>query len=371
MILVYGVSIIYLLLMVILLILSLFVNIKVSTKQSYLLSALSALSLGVIAYGTFPNEGTDLSRYYVELDIMRQFGLDYVYNSSLYKDTFIINMIFYLISLTNNNNLLPFISTVIIFLFFFHVIIQEQKKFNINSTVVSLFILSFIAVIFLRPLLTGVRQHLALTILLFAFYRELIQNKKNISTLLIYIIPTLIHVQTVPILIVRLLFLFKGKIYKLRYLLPFWSLLIPVFSFVSQKNNYLSYSYEKLLGYQENEYPDIRLYITVIVFFGLLFFLASTVSKEKAILCSLNLEKYMKFYNLLLLFTVGCFPIPHLFARMIGFSTYMSLPILFVFFQVLNRRYKSMISFLFLFIIVGLLAYQMVDAHVSWRLVFN
>jgi len=373
MILVYGVSIVYFLFMVVLLILSLFVNIKASTKQLFFLFSLSALSLGFIAFGTFPNEGSDLSRYYVELENMRQGGLDYVNENSLYKNTILTNFLFYAVSLTDTNNLLPFFSTVLTFLIFSYVVIKETKKYNIKSSVLSLFILTFFSIIFFRAFLTGIRQHLALSIMLLAIYRDFIENKKDFKTILIYLIPLLIHVGTIPIIIIRMLYyLFKGKIYKMKYLLLFWTALIPFISIILvNTNSYFSFIYEKLINYQDNDYPDMRLYIILIIFLFVILLIAKIVSNEKKLLVEFKLVNYTKFYILLLIFTVGSINIHHLFSRMLSFSVYMLLPLLFVFYKVIDKRFKPLFTGLILFLIIGLFIYQLIDAKTSWRLLLN
>ena len=369
MILVYGLSIIYLLFMVVLLILGLFVNVKATTKQLYFLFILSALSLGFIAYGTFPNEGSDLSRYYIEIENMRHRGLEYVFNDFLYKNTILTNVFFYLISLTNNNHLLPFFSTILTFSIFSYVVIKVTKRYNIKISVLSIFILSFLAIIFLRPILTGVRQHLALSIMLLAVFKDFNENKRDFKTILLYILPLLIHTGTIPIIIIRILYLFKGKFYKIRYLLLGWTFLIPFLSIIFlNTNNYLSETFEKLLGYQYSDYPDMRLFIILILILLLILYLVKTVSKEKKNLQDFKLEDYTKFYILLLIFTVGCIDIHHLFSRMLSFCIYMLLPILFLFYKN-DRKTKTIVTFLFLFLIFGLLLYQIIDAKTSWRLI--
>ena len=371
-----SLSIIYMGLSVVLLLSSFLfnINIKFTKNQFAFFLVLSSLSLSFIAFGTDPFPEMDLYRYYTLLDKMRYGGLDYVLTRSPYRATIVINMIFYLVSLINVYNLLPFISTLITTLCISYVIYKERERFNIASKVTALYIFSLISSTSLILILTGVRQHLALSIILVALYRDLIEDKKKFSTLLIYTVSLLIHFQIIPIIAIRMAsFFLKGKIYKFRYILMFWAGFIPFFDF-NYNNEYLYTAYNKLLGYSQYGFFDMRLYYATLMFFLVLCICIFLVSKEKEVLKEMNLENYIRFYNIISLFTFGSMPIHQLFVRLAGFNFYLSLPVLAVLFRAKDKYTRIVIILTFLFFVSGLSLYQISQATHIWRLtdrIFN
>lgn len=327
------------------------------------------LSFSIIAFATYPSAGTDLSRYYIELNIMRNLGKEYAFGESLYNTTPLANLLFYIISCTSIDNLLPCISTFIVFALLFKNMMKIKDKFSIHVKYILFYLFLFIAVCSLRAMMTGVRQGLACSIMAVAVSRELLFDKKGIVTWGLYLSAVLVHIGIFPIVLIRIL---SSLIKKCRFLVILWGLLIPVMDFLaSSTNEFIKMAYEKMLGYSEIDYPDMRLLMAkTAVFIILMIFIFHMKYKNQT---DIN-KKFMNFYEVLVFFTIGSYSIPHLYERMITFSMFISLPIVYVGLKTFEKKSREVYYIILLFIIVGLLLYWLVDLRTSWVLtteIFN
>lgn len=342
-----------------------------SIKQRYFRDMLMLLvvSFSIIAFATYPSSGTDLSRYYIELNIMREFGKEYVFGESLYNTTPLANLLFYIISCTSINNLLPCVSTFIIFTLLFKNMMKMREKFSIHVEYIVFYLFLFIAVCSLRAMMTGVRQGLACSIMAVAVSRELLFDKKGIVTWGLYLSAVLVHIGILPIVLIRIL---SSLIKKYSFLVVLWGLLIPVMDFLaSSTNEFIKMAYDKILGYSEIDYPDTRLLMTkTAVFLILVIFTFYMKYKNQT---DIN-KRFMNFYEVLVFFTIGSYGIPHLYERMITFSMFISLPIVYVGLKTFEKKIRELYYIILLFITVGLLLYWFVDLRTSWVLtteIFN
>ena len=340
---------------------------KFTVNQKNLKKMLVVLTicLGIIAFSTYPSDGTDLNRYYVEVNLMRILGPDYAFSEGLYHTTPVANFLFYIVSCTNVNNLLPCISALILFLFVFVGSIKLINQLNISVKYFFLFFCLFIAVCSLRAMLTGVRQGLACSIMAMAVILDLVLKKNKAACGVLYLCAILVHMGILPVLLVRFL-MFGLEKSKMKILLIFWSFLIPLMDFLADNSNeYIEDAYNKILGYGEIEYPDQRLLIAKSAIFLILFILAIYASYKKE---NNTLHKFQHFYLMLSFFTIGAYGIPHLYERMITFSCFISLPVLYGGLNIIEKKKRQFIVCIFLFIIAGLLAYWCIDLKTSWRL---
>lgn len=323
------------------------------------------IALGIIAFSTYPSAGTDLSRYYVEVNLMRELGKTYAFGDSLYKTTPVANALFYLVSLTEANNLLPCISTLILFSLLFYINLRILKELEIPVKYFCLFFVLFLSICSLRAMLTGIRQGLACSVMAVAIYYDFILKKKNIQMLLLYLCSILVHVGVFPILILRILLIFIGK-FKCKFLVILWGMTIPGLEFLANSSNeYIQDIYDKMIGYGEIAYPDMRLLVAKTVVFLILVFLVFRIKGKEY---GENIENFINFYKVLFYFTIGSYSIPHLYERMITFSMFISLPVIYGGLKSLNYKSRQLFYAFMIFMAIGLLLYWGVDLKTSWRL---
>lgn len=360
-------SVIYCILSLFFLCVSILINIKFSQKfYNYFLGGL-ILSLTIIAFFTYPNPGSDLSRYYVELSILKNISLQQALLNSLYSSTPLTTIFFWIIAQVGIFNLLPCLATSISFILIFKVLLEEKKIVHLSNQLFSLFILLFICIFSLRAALTGVRQITSYALLLLAVYIDFFSQKKYTSglKLFLYLLPVLVHMGTLPYLLLRIIIIFIKDRSKI-YLIALWCILIPFFDFLANNSNELiRSSYEKLLGYSEIDYPDIRLLIVKIIVFVLFGYL---LHKNKRIY-EKKYNQYIRYSLSILCFGIGAFSVPHLFDRTINFFILIGLPFFSSGFHNIDNKRKY-IAYVILFVLIfGLLLYWFVDLKSSWRLI--
>lgn len=372
MIILFLISIIYIIMLAILLLIGLINNVKVTKNQLNIIIVFAIISLSIVAFCSYPNQGTDLSRYYTELTNMRNHGLEYVFNESLYHETYLANLLFYIVSLTGINGLLPAISTALTLLCFLYVLKKEIFIFKPSSKIVVLYILSFISIVVLRALLTGVRQHWGWSFILLAIYFDFLSTPQRKKTsILFYLSSIFIHVGTLPIILVRIFYALTRKYKKAKYLIVLWPLFIASFENISKLlGGIFEYAYEKLFIYVDIEYTDMRLYVIRIIFYLIIVFCAFFIYKTNPTSMNLKTKNYLNFSLYILIFGLASFNISHMFSRFITFSSYLAFPIFVLFFNNINKKIRSIFFIIFIFIITGLLLYQIVDFRASWRFTF-
>lgn len=366
------ISIMYLIILIILLLLCLITNIAFKKWQLNLITLLSIFALSIVAYSTYPSLGTDLSRYYIELENMRFLGFEYVRTRALYSETFIANMLFYIVSLTEFNGLLPAVSTTLALGNFFYVLRKEIDILKPNYRLVSLYIFSFISIAFLRAVLTGVRQHWAWSVLLLAVFFDFLSDpRRKATSIVLYSASLFIHVATLPIIIIRAYYFLTKKYNFAKYLIIFWPVLIISFDNIANSlGGIFKYAYEKLFIYTEIEYQDNRLFTVRLIFFVLILLFAFYIKQKKIIRNNPNLNDYTNFFIYVSIFGLASLQIPHLFSRFVTFSIYMAFPVIKIFFDSINKELKLLAIFVIVFLIIGLISYQLVDLNASWRFYF-
>ena len=168
--------------------------------------ALIIVDFGALAYLTDPYPGSDLSRYFVEMQLMERYGLSYLPDSR-YVSTPITNFLFYLVAQTGNYHLLPMISASVTTALLLVVWSSQRDLLGVSSRILFLTLVCSISVNGILSILIGGRQHLAFSMLLFAVWYDF-SHQKSISKvpikLSLYLVPVMIHVGTAPLYLASL-----------------------------------------------------------------------------------------------------------------------------------------------------------------------
>lgn len=168
-----------------------------------------------LAYLSMPYAGSDLSRYYYELNSYRMMGWQYS-SLSLYSTTPLTCLFMYLVAQTGDFQLFPCISAGLAVSAWMLVTNDQVRTYGLSTRVFFFEVASALAVNQILSLLIGGRQHLALCLLLLAVWYDLKpregENRKLPVAIVLYIVPLLIHYGVVSIYLARLfLFALKGR----------------------------------------------------------------------------------------------------------------------------------------------------------------
>lgn len=193
----------------------------------------------------------DLLVHYRNINRFRTYDFQRAWNWSEYKNLYIINFYFYLISRLPNNKLLPVIPLAIDLLIGRYILVDGlRRKYGARGTVqISegvwvAFI--WIATMGLKLAISGIRCVLAVSLCALAFYFEGVQKRKKPAAYLLYACASMIHHFTILVIAVRLLVKMKGK----------WKILVGLVLFclfgaavserladaLPQSMNYIAYS---------------------------------------------------------------------------------------------------------------------------------
>ena len=162
-------------------------------------------------------------------------------------------LLLYIFSKTGTYSLISFTVIMIVYFLYTKIIYDISRKYNISKFLFLLALLTMIAIVNVRYTTSGMRYSLAVSILVFLFYKEINNGFKVNKTIYFYLVPVLIHSSTVIFVLMRLMFpwLKDMKIYKKLTVLFSLPLLIQLSPVLQRLNiNYLSFLLEKFDVYQ-------------------------------------------------------------------------------------------------------------------------
>lgn len=162
-------------------------------------------------------------------------------------------LLLYIFSKTGTYSLISFTVIMIVYFLYTKIIYDISRKYNISKFLFLLALLTMIAIVNVRYTTSGMRYSLAVSILVFLFFKEINNGFKANKTIYFYLIPVLIHSSTVIFVLMRLMFpwLKDMKIYKKITVLFSLPLLIQLSPVLQHLNiNYLSFLLEKFDVYQ-------------------------------------------------------------------------------------------------------------------------
>lgn len=141
------------------------------------------------------------------------------------------------------------------------------KNYKLKFSNTSYFIISIISMSGMLGIISGVRQNWAWAFFMIAIYYDFYSNKKNkILQFLLYIIPLSIHLSSLPIILIRIIFAFIKNNKKVRFFFLFWPFIIIGLEMI---NDYLPNFFQITLD-QFGTYNNFELIITPLILIKLL-----------------------------------------------------------------------------------------------------
>lgn len=321
-----------------------------------------AIILAVLGYSFIPNPDSDLTRYFILIDIIKTQSFDEIIVNS--NGLWLQDLIFYFIGVTDNYHLLPAISAFITYYCVFYIIADFSAREKISHSITSILIVAFILTLGFQTPFSGIRNSWAFAMVFLAIYRDLVQSKRNLATYMLYVLPIFLHFSALVIIFLRLFLpVFKrmNKISSIVLIISYPLLLgvvitlfeklssvIPYLAAFTYKLNYTSLraNDEFTIGHsiQNGDLTNsVRKLITtsLSIFICILIFLAIyyIFSKHKNIY--LLYRDYFVFTILLCLFTLGSLSYVIVFDRFSLAIIYISSPIFIIYWKHISTGYKS------------------------------
>lgn len=167
--------------------------------------------LAVLAFIYIPADSTDLSRLIKEMhryddvtfnELIKLIPKSHIPSEKLY---------FWVISKFNIDGLLPAITSMIFYGCIFTIVYKCAKKYNIDNKNIAISLLFFMEFGKFLEVISGIRSLMAFSIIALCIYMEIIENKKIIKNIPLYIFASFMHPAALVLTIIRMTFLLLQK----------------------------------------------------------------------------------------------------------------------------------------------------------------
>ena len=161
---------------------------------------LIALAAGMIAYCVVPKNIIDISRYWMQLERIRGLPISDAFTWT--SDGLLLkNLVFWLVAQTGDNHILPFLTMGTIYGVSAYIVIDAQEKGQYDTLKI---LLTVICLLPFYNVFSNVRNVTSFALILLAVYRDLWQRKRNIATVLLYVLPCFFHMTGFVVVLFRL-----------------------------------------------------------------------------------------------------------------------------------------------------------------------
>lgn len=158
----------------------------------------------VLGYYFSPKNVVDFTRYTYVLPYYGKNSLLYLWQNDR-EMLYLRDLIFHLVGRTEDYNLLSFVVALIVYSIFFYVFFDSVHNYSMDVCESILILLLSIGAVYPFYVLNNVRNITSFVIFGFACYRDIIENKHNLLTYLLYILPIFLHLSAVVLFFIRVL----------------------------------------------------------------------------------------------------------------------------------------------------------------------
>lgn len=184
-----------------------------TTKSRYkiLYCVLLAMAFGIAGY-CFKDPATnpDVVRYIQILQNYKGIPLFESFNL-VYSNLFSVDIYFHIISMFDDDQLLPALSSFFYYFIIFYIMQDYKSKVTIKNLDYIIFTTFVTCATIFCSIVNGIRWPLSFAVFILAVYREIVKEKKNFWTWLLYAISIFSHFSAIVFLIIRLLLFVKNK----------------------------------------------------------------------------------------------------------------------------------------------------------------
>lgn len=235
-------------------------------------------------------------------------------------------LLLYIFSKTGTYSLISFTVILIVYFLYTKIMYDIYQRYNISKFLFLLSIFTIVSIVNVRFTTSGMRYSLAVSIMVFLFYKEIDNGFKLNKSVFYYLVPIFIHSATLIFVALRFIFpwLKDANFFKkimVLFSLPIFMLLSPLLQLFNLE--YLSFLLEKFDSYQKTEI-FIKLFSTsdfinvyLGVFISLLYIVLyhTTFRFQK----NLNVKLYFSFVLYICLFTLSVLPFLTILDRFVWF----------------------------------------------------
>lgn len=163
----------------------------------------------IFAYCIETSYVNDLNRYFMQVE--RFVGVSFREAFQVSKDgLFVRDLLFWLIAQTKNVQLLLAVTTSIVYAVCMYITCDSARRMNKEKYIGIVMVFEVLVIPFFN-IANNVRNVTAFALICFAAYRDLVQKKRNVITLVLYIAPCFLHKTGFILLILRLLVIVYEK----------------------------------------------------------------------------------------------------------------------------------------------------------------
>ncbi len=178
-----------------------------SYKPSQIITVIICLFYGCIGYVLLPKVDIDLVRYFKilenisntnsTLNVILKKNHDFLYSKDI---------LFFIVAKTNDIHILPYIVGSVIYGISFYILFDMLNRFTEEFPLsnILMIVLMMTNVVSVVDTISNTRCVLSYIIISFAVYRDIVQKKKNLLTVILYIIPIGLHLTAIIFIIIRL-----------------------------------------------------------------------------------------------------------------------------------------------------------------------
>lgn len=235
-------------------------------------------------------------------------------------------LLLYIFSKTGTYSLVSFTVILIVYFLYTKIIYDIYQKYNISKFLFLLSIFTIVSIVNVRFTTSGMRYSLAVSIMVFLFYKEIDNGFKLNKSIFYYLVPIFIHSAALIFVALRLIFpwLKDANFYKkimVLLSLPIFALLSPLLQLFNLE--YLSFLLEKFDSYQKTEIfiklfstsDFINVYLGFFISLLYIFLYHTTFRFQK----NLNVKLYFSFVLYICLFTLSVLPFLTILDRFVWF----------------------------------------------------
>ena len=303
-------------------------------KMNWVSMIAVVLMLSVLAYNFTPNETDDLSRYWFEIDYMRERGHDEIdrmievnlYDLGTYRACLYY---FYFISKLPNNHYLPAITIFLIYGLMLLCMYKAIKRFNVNRLYAFLGIMFFLSTYWYYDALSGVRNALSFAIAFASAYFSLVERKNILLCYVGYGIAAYTHsagiMPVVLAILTEITLNTSGKFVNFLFIAGA-ALGTPAASFLAERtdNKFINSIAGKADTYAVGEIDNLfdygtmfRVNLTVLIILLVLFIYVNKYMLDNSDVY--RIKRLYKYISLTLYFSVGAIASGLVFVRLVRF----------------------------------------------------
>ena len=302
------------------------------TPQKYIkwLFLAATIALSVMAFHCVPKETDDLSRYYPQINILRNGGWNTFQtmlkdNDNNWGSLPVCGYYFYFISLLNSNGYLPGITIFLAYGAIFYVLYKASVRFKVNKWYLFLACAFFMTTYWFYDICSGIRNGLAFTLFAALVYQDVVEKKYRPLCYIGYALCIGLHSSTIVFAVIRIaLEITKRHGSKLASWVMIFSASIGgnVLLWIGEHtdNTYLQLLSEKAeknvdrsIGWDAPTNIIVNVVVSIVIaIFSVYLFRYIRASKMNA-----EFDVFGKFYTILMFFTFGCFDSGLIFIRMV------------------------------------------------------